>query len=674
MPILPTVGRRSFKIRLVVFAIYFILILGGVTMVYPFMVTVSSALSNEYDYEHRSPVPVWMWDEQTQYLKYIVEKYRLHRYPQFHILASAHSLPSELNSFLDISVAEDPIDRFFPEFQEFPKDRKRKERIYDDYLEFMKDYDPRNVTPLFYRYTMTDYQRFLRDKYERLYLEKHGLSRGDIGRRKLMFAALHLMNEMDGEGIFDRFEMVEFADFTNFPYHLQRWFLDMRRNRVHSYLEFLERRLESAPGQLQGPGMVIPVTGKRLWNQYLKNEGVPLSELNARWGTNYKSYFEVPFFTDRMPESPSLRADFEKFLQTKWPMRLIELRAPDAEDFHNYLRKRLGSVEKYNGLCKSDYSSFEEIPLPARAPKEPLERNFWMDYVKELPLSEKKILSAEAEYQAFLRKRYGSIDKVNEAYGTKWADFATIQFPFPIIDCADFWRNHRALYWRFLTFNFAEVIRFVTTRGRALPNTLILVTLVIAGTLLVNPLAAYALSRYRLKATQKILLFLLATMAFPAEVAMIPNFLLLRDLHLLNTFGALVLPGLANGFSIFLLKGFFDSLPPELYEAASIDGAGEWTMFWRITMPLCKPILAVLALQAFVVAYGGFLWALLVCQDEKMWTLMVWLYQFQLKYMTEYQMPYMVMAGFVIASIPTLLIFVFCQRIILRGIIIPTMK
>ena len=97
----------------------------------------------------------------------------------------------------------------------------------------------------------------------------------------------------------------------------------------------------------------------------------------------------------------------------------------------------------------------------------------------------------------------------------------------------------------------------------------------------VNPLAAYALSRYRLSYTPKVLIFMLATMAFPAEVAMIPNFLLIKQLGLLNTFAALILPGLASGYFIFLLKGFFDSLPAELYEAASIDGASELRMFCR---------------------------------------------------------------------------------------------
>jgi multiple sugar transport system permease protein len=182
-------------------------------------------------------------------------------------------------------------------------------------------------------------------------------------------------------------------------------------------------------------------------------------------------------------------------------------------------------------------------------------------------------------------------------------------------------------------------------------------------------LAAYALSRFRLKYTNQILLFLLATMAFPAEVAMIPNFLMIKELGLLNTFWALVLPGVANGFGIFLLKGFFDSLPPELYEAGIMDGASEMTMFWRITLPLSKPILAVLALTAFTVAYGEFMYAFLVCQKQEMWTLMVFLYEFQ----QQASVP-LVLTSLVLASIPTLVVFIFCQNIILRGIVVPSFK
>ena len=121
--------------------------------------------------------------------------------------------------------------------------------------------------------------------------------------------------------------------------------------------------------------------------------------------------------------------------------------------------------------------------------------------------------------------------------------------------------------------------------------------------------------------------------------------------------------------SIFLLKGFFDSLPDELYESAELDGAGEFRMFWQITMSLSKPILAVIALGAFNMAYANFMFALLICQDEKMWTLMVWLFQLR-----ERSGQGVIFASLLIAAIPTFLVFVFCQKIIMRGIVVPVEK
>jgi multiple sugar transport system permease protein len=158
-------------------------------------------------------------------------------------------------------------------------------------------------------------------------------------------------------------------------------------------------------------------------------------------------------------------------------------------------------------------------------------------------------------------------------------------------------------------------------------------------------------------------------MAFPNSVGMIPRFLMLKEFGMLNTFWALVLPGLANGYGIFLLKGFFDSLPAELYEAALIDGASEIVIFFRMSLPLTTPILAIMALGAFTYAYSAFMFAFLTCQDPKMWTLMVFLYEFQQTYPN-----YLVMASLVVSSIPTLLVFIFCQNIILRGIVVPSFK
>ncbi|MDD5171235.1 MAG: carbohydrate ABC transporter permease, partial [Syntrophales bacterium] len=167
----------------------------------------------------------------------------------------------------------------------------------------------------------------------------------------------------------------------------------------------------------------------------------------------------------------------------------------------------------------------------------------------------------------------------------------------------------------------------------------------------------------------KILLFLMLTMAFPPMVTQIPNFLLLRELNLLNSFWALILPGLANGYSIFLLKGFFDSLPKELYEAAEIDGASEPRIFWQITMTLSKPILAVIALGAFTAAYSNFMFAILICQDNSMWTLMPWLYQLQ-----QNSGQGVLFASLLVAAIPTFLVFALCQNVIMRGIVVPVEK
>jgi multiple sugar transport system permease protein len=233
----------------------------------------------------------------------------------------------------------------------------------------------------------------------------------------------------------------------------------------------------------------------------------------------------------------------------------------------------------------------------------------------------------------------------------------------------EFKKRTAALRKEFIVRNYITTVEYMLLHGRGIINTIIYCSLTVILALLVNPLAAYALSRYKLPSAYKILLFLMLTMAFPPMVTQIPVFIMLREFNMLNTFAALILPGIAHGYSIFLLKGFFDSLPQELYESASLDGAGEWTMFWIITMNLSKPVLAVIGLQAFTSAYSNFMFALLICQDESMWTLMVWLYQ-----LTTRSGDGVMYAALLIAAIPTFLIFAFCQNIIMRGIVVPSEK
>jgi multiple sugar transport system permease protein len=266
---------------------------------------------------------------------------------------------------------------------------------------------------------------------------------------------------------------------------------------------------------------------------------------------------------------------------------------------------------------------------------------------------------------AWLPARYA-----RDSVDSRWARLSGGE-PMPIAaDDAEYARSQAgSLRKEFAGRNYGYVLDYVLLNGRAIWNTALFCILAIVTQLTVNPLAAYALSRYPIRASGQILIFLLATMAFPAEVAMIPSFLLLKQFGLLNTFSALVLPSAASGFMIFLLKGFFDSLPQELFEAGQIDGAKESTMMRKIAFPLSRPVFGYLALLAFMGAYGTFIYAFLIVQDQKMWTLMVWLYQLQLiapKTVT--------MAALTVAALPTLIVFLCAQNVIMRGIVLPGEK
>jgi len=337
-----------------------------------------------------------------------------------------------------------------------------------------------------------------------------------------------------------------------------------------------------------------------------------------------------------------------------------------------FLRGRHGAIDTLNKLYGSGYADFGDVPFPVdrlRASPQLTDFLLFLPDRKALPLSALSLDTPELRWRAYLKAKYGAASAAGEAHGRTYATFESIPMPQREFDAAVCESNGGAIRRRFAAANFRMVFEYVLLYGHGIRNTVIYCLLAIALALLVNPLAAYALSRYELRSQYKILLFLIATMAFPGVVTMIPNFLLLRDLGLLNTFAALLLPAMANGYAIFLMKGFFDSLPKELFEAADIDGANEWHKFWIITMNLSKPVLAVIALGAFNGAYSNFMFAFILCQDRNMWTLMVWLYQLQ-----QFSSQGVVFASLIVAAIPTLLVFVLCQNIIIKGIVVPTEK
>ena len=347
-----------------------------------------------------------------------------------------------------------------------------------------------------------------------------------------------------------------------------------------------------------------------------------------------------------------------------------------------YLPRIFAAIADYNAAFGTNYSAFAQVPFPKTAPG--VGRDPWFQFVRRI-LNVGFVDFSEAGKQAWEKSGLSKVDFLRiqamaehvevQSVDTRFAEWAQAhgeadaRIPQKTLDNIDFQENKAFWRWQFATQNFWCVIQEIVFYGNGVRNTFILVVLCVVGALTVNPLAAYALSRFRLPQTYQILLFFLATIAFPAEVAMIPNFLQIKELGIINTFWALVLPGLVNGFSIFLLKGFFDSLPKELYEAADIDGASEWQIFFGITMRLSQPILAVLALGAFTSAYSAFMFALILAPDPKMWTLMVWIYQMQQSAGSG-----VVYASILLTALPTLAVYLCAQNIILRGIIVPSEK
>ena len=423
----------------------------------------------------------------------------------------------------------------------------------------------------------------------------------------------------------------------------------------------------------------------REFRRRLREKHGTLDALNAALGTAFDAWYVVfiqppaYLFPHAVPDATPLATEFDAF-KLAAPAWCQTVLSPEGFFRKLYLKPRYSKdVAAYNAAHGTAYASYAEVPLPRAfpAPATPLAQEEWRDFVRNTlsPIWRhgETLDTPETRWRAWLAQRPEVRDPRSEVgdsadLGLRTSDLAA---PMPqLAHHADLFREHKAEIRReFLGRNYRTVLDHVLFHGRGIANTVVYCTLAVLLALLVNPLAAYALSRFKPAAGPQILLFLMLTMAFPHMVTQIPVFVLLRELGLLNTFAALLLPGMASGYSIFLLKGFFDSLPRDLYESAQLDGAGEWTLFWQITMRLSTPILSVIALQAFSVAYANFMYALLICQDPKMWTLMVWLYQLQQR-----SGPGVVQASLLLAALPTLAVFLACQRVLLRGIVVPVEK
>jgi len=199
-------------------------------------------------------------------------------------------------------------------------------------------------------------------------------------------------------------------------------------------------------------------------------------------------------------------------------------------------------------------------------------------------------------------------------------------------------------------------------------NTLLVCLTTAAGVVLIGSISGYVFARYRFPGSKALFVGILSLMMIPAVLTLVPSFLLVKQLGLLNSYWVLILPYVAGGqiFAIFLFKGFFEGLPEELFESARLDGAGHFALYWHIVLPLSKQIIAVVAIMNILGTWNNFLWPFITNADPQYHVVSSGLYimgtsQVAQNYSTMF-------AAYLLSSIPLLLLFIYATRPFLRGV------
>lgn len=218
---------------------------------------------------------------------------------------------------------------------------------------------------------------------------------------------------------------------------------------------------------------------------------------------------------------------------------------------------------------------------------------------------------------------------------------------------------------RWLFSNYADAWNAVQIFPQYFANTLFICSATVAGVLVTSTLAAYAFARMRFPGRDALFFIILATMMVPFEVTLVPNFILVSNLHWIDHYEALIIPWTAGAFSIFLLRQFFRGIPSELYDAAVIDGCGHLRFLATIVVPLSRPALITTALFTFLSSWNSLMWPLLVTNRPEIRPIQVGLASFITDAGTQVQL---LMAAVTISIIPVILIYLYLQRWFVEGI------
>ena len=202
-------------------------------------------------------------------------------------------------------------------------------------------------------------------------------------------------------------------------------------------------------------------------------------------------------------------------------------------------------------------------------------------------------------------------------------------------------------------------------------NSLVIAVLTTLSVLVFDSLVGYTLAKFRFRGRRLVFLAILSTLMIPTEMLVLPWYVMSKNLGWLDTYWGIMFPGMMTAFGTFLMKQFFETVPKDFIEAARVDGLNEFSIWWRIAMPLVTPALSALAIFTFLGNWTAFIWPLIVTTSKELYTLPVGLSSFAVEQAIQWEL---IMTGASIATLPTLLVFLLLQRYIVRGVVLAGLK
>jgi len=278
-------------------------------------------------------------------------------------------------------------------------------------------------------------------------------------------------------------------------------------------------------------------------------------------------------------------------------------------------------------------------------------------YDKPLPLFEVKMPDGSAKVMAQVR-RIGIVSQMVDPENPGPPIKVRFQDRTPVRELSFAWENYITPLEQF---NFL----------RYLWNSVVVTTVATFITLIINSMAAFGLSKYEFRGRTSILVFIIGTLMIPISVIMVPVYLVVTKFGMVNSLWGVILPGAATPTGVFLLRQYMLTIPDELLDAARMDNASEWQIYWRIIVPLALPALAVLAIFSIMWRWNDFLWPLVILTRNELYTLQVGLNAFQGELQVQW---HYVLAMTVVTLLPITFVFAFLQKFITTGIASTGMK